>query len=79
MSEIVQFPQRPQPAPAPIDTAFLDGMAARKCAQIEAAAYAVSALAATPAQKAKASAIARLAASLAAEFKPTTPPGGAAA
>jgi hypothetical protein len=79
MSEIVQFPQRQKPAPAPIDTAFLDGMAARKCAQIEAAAYAVAALAATPAQKAKARAIARLAASLAAEFSNDQPPGGAAA
>ena len=79
MSEIVQFPQRMPPAPRPIDTAFLDGLAARKCAQIEAAAYAVAALAATPSQKAKASAIARLAASLAAEFNPDQPPGGAAA
>lgn len=79
MSEIVQFPQRPQPAPRPIDTAFLDGMAARKCAQIEAAAYAVAALAATPGQKLKAEAIARMSASLAAEFSNDQPPGGAAA
>lgn len=78
MSEIVQFPTRPQPAPTPIDTALLDGMAARKCAQIEAAAYAVAALAATPSQKLKAQALARMAAALAAEFNPT-PPGGAAA
>lgn len=79
MSDIVYLTPRPKPAPAPIDTAFLDGMAARKCAQIEAAAYAVAALAATPSQKLKAEAIARQAASLAAEFNPTTPPGGAAA
>ena len=82
MSEIIQFPQRPQPAPPltlALPRALLDSMALRKCAQIEAAAYAVAALAATPAQKLKAQALARMAAALAAEFKPTTPTGGAAA
>ena len=79
MSEIIQFPQREQPKLPPVSDVWLDRQAARRCSQIEVAAYSVAALAATASQKAKASVIARLAASLADEFNDRIPPGDDAA